>query len=305
MASGAYLGPCRTEEAAEFAQERHRPLDVVLDTLDMSSWDLMEEPAWWTRCWADEDRWLVLSVPMVFTPADSLEAGARGAYDERFETLARNLVAGGKGRAGLRPGWEFNGGWFPWAAAENPAAFAEYFRRVVQVMRSVPGADFTFIWNPDLGYEEFPAELAWPGVDVVDVIGLDVYDVSWSDGSYPYARADTAARTQAQIVAWDELQDGNHGLTFWTDFAAAQGVPLALPEWGLVDRHDGHGGGDNPYFVEQIRQWVDTHPVAFEIYFHAEGQLGEHRLSEATFPAATATYRRLFGCTDAQSHCPA
>ena len=45
----------------------------------------------------------------------SLAGAASGAYDEHFAALARNLVAGGLGGAGIRLGWEFNGSWYRWS----------------------------------------------------------------------------------------------------------------------------------------------------------------------------------------------
>ena len=39
----------------------------------------------------------------------------------------------------IRPGWEFNGGWFPWAANGQAAAFIGYWQQIVNTMRSVPG----------------------------------------------------------------------------------------------------------------------------------------------------------------------
>ena len=82
----------------------------------------------------------------------SLRQGASGAYDQHFRQLAADLVAKGQGNAILRLGWEFNGDWYPWKAETDPAAFAEYWRRIHGVMRSVPGAQgLRFDWNPAIG----------------------------------------------------------------------------------------------------------------------------------------------------------
>ncbi len=48
--------------------------------------------------------------------AYGLEQGAAGAYNSYFLKLAQEMVAGGQGSSIIRPGWEFNGNWFPWAA---------------------------------------------------------------------------------------------------------------------------------------------------------------------------------------------
>jgi hypothetical protein len=296
--SGVYEGPCNTKGVAAFEQWRGKRAALTSDGLDGTRWDYLESPKWWTDCWAARGSWLVLSVPMLMND-DSLRAGARGAYDDHFRRLAEALVAGGQADAGLRLGWEFNGTWYHWSAVRDPSAFKAYFRRVATVMRSVPGTAFTVIWNPVFGEQAMDAEQAWPGDDVVDVVGIDVYDASWEPRTYPYAHDGSArqseARAQAQEVSWQLTENADHGLDFWASFAAAHHKPLGVPEWGLVSRADGHGGGDDPAFVEHMRDWIDTHNVEFEMYFDTPGALGEHRLRSGEFPQAAARYRELFG----------
>ena len=53
------------------------------------------------------------SVPLLPKDGSTLAAGASGAYDAHFETMARELVAQGQGDAIIRLGWEFNGSWYP------------------------------------------------------------------------------------------------------------------------------------------------------------------------------------------------
>ncbi len=43
-------------------------------------------------------------------------------------------------------------------------------------MRSVPGASFRFDWTINAGYRPIPFNDYYPGNDVVDIIGMDVYD---------------------------------------------------------------------------------------------------------------------------------
>jgi hypothetical protein len=293
--SGTYEGPCATDATATFATWRNKPVTTVLDGLDPTRWDWLDQPQWLTQCWSGQHTSLILAVPMIVTSSDTLAAGAAGAYDGYFRTLAQNLVAGGRSGAGLRLGWEFNGSWYKWSAAKDPAAFAAYFRRIVTVMRSVTGAQFSFIWNPMIGTQALAAEKAWPGDDVVDNVGLDLYDASWLSGTYPYSSNTATARTKAQNLAWQGYQSGDHGLDFWASFAAAHHKHLGFPEWGLVSRSDGHGGGDDPVFVQHVRDWVNTHDVTYEMYFDAVGALGEHRLRSGSFPNAAKTYQQLFG----------
>ena len=41
-------------------------------------------------------------------------------------------------------------------------------------------------------------------------------------------------------------------LTAAHQFASANGKPLAFAEWGVSIRSDGHGLGDDPYYVNQM-----------------------------------------------------
>ena len=95
---------------------------------------------------------MTFSIPML--PADgtsSLVAGAIGAYDTTFATIAKTMINAGFSTAIVRLGWEFNGNWQPWFAGANPKAFIAYYRRIVRVMQSVPGARFVFEWCPNIG----------------------------------------------------------------------------------------------------------------------------------------------------------
>ena len=85
--------------------------------------------AWLTDAWAGKGYTLSLGVPII--PTDSsgvaqgtLAAGATGAYNSYFVTLAQTLVAAGEGNSYLRLGWEFDGNWYPSWDADTPAAEA-------------------------------------------------------------------------------------------------------------------------------------------------------------------------------------
>lgn len=291
-ASGVYPGPCQVGRARQFAASRERSNSVIVDTLDMRTFATMADPRWWTGCWG-------AGAPMVYGVAmipehsgATLSAGAVGAYDRYYLLLAQRLVAGGQGDVWLRLGWEFNGDWYGWRASGSPGTFAAYYRRIVDVMRTVSGAHFRYVWNPSLGAAAFPAERAWPGNSYVDAIGLDVYDACWAQGTYPVPSGASPAQADVRRQqAWSGYLHEDHGLNFWAGYAAEHGVPLALPEWGLVSAGL-HGGGDSPTFIDSIHAWAVSHHVVFESYFDSAGDLGDHRL--ATYPKARAEYQRLF-----------
>jgi len=293
--SGVYTGPCQVAQSKAFATWRGRPNGVIVDTLDLHRFAHIADPSRWTACWG-RGAPVVYGVAMVMQgDGGSLRAGAAGAYDGYFHSMARKLIAGGQPGAWLRLGFEFNGSWFPWRAAGDPAAFATYYKRIVDVMRAVPGAHFKYVWNPTIGAEEFPAERAWPGRAYVDAIGIDLYDASWAPGTYRIPVGSTAAQTRArQDTAWQHYKTMDHGLDWWVRYAAARHKPLALPEWGLVPTSH-NGGGDDPMFIQRVHDWASQHSLAFESYFNAVGDLGDHRLLSGHYPQAAKRYRQLFG----------
>jgi hypothetical protein len=281
---GVYRGGGAADQVAGFERwNGGQRAAYALEFLPMDGWASIERPAWLASRWRGAPQRVVYSVPLLPRSGGSLAQGATGAYDGHFAAMARTLVAHGQGHASLRLGWEFNGDWFPWAAGRNPAAFVAYWRRVVTAIRGVPGAAFTIDWAPNLGRGAIAPDRVYPGDAYVDVIGLDAYDQDWSP-----AFRDPIAR-------WRSLMDQPYGLAWHRDFAAAHGKPMSFPEWGMIDRYDGHGGGDDPYYVRQMHDWIAANRVAYHCYFEFDTDQGRHRMTTGRFPAGAAEYRRLFG----------
>jgi hypothetical protein len=330
-ALGAYHGPNGTAGVDAFAAWLGRRSIWAVDFIGGESWDNVGWPTWWLETWgkwvnAQPGRRLVLAVPILAGPPDgsgpkegnkevgqpvSLEKGAHGDYNGYFKDLAENLVRFKLADTILRPGWEFNGGWYAWRAKGKTGAFAEYWRQIVRTMRAVPGAEhLQFCWNPTLGDQDFPAEQAWPGDEFVDYVGVDVYDETWNADTYPWPANTSAAEIEARHrKVWDTwIFYSPRGLGFWTKFARDHGKPLAFPEWGVVHADHGHGGLDDPYFVEQMSAFISdpANHVAFHCYFDNNGPDHRHELSPGLptgagqgteFPRAAARFRQLFGVT--------
>ena len=270
----------------------------VIDYLPTNNWAAMTGATWLMAAYTNQPITLELSVPML--PDDvrpdgirwSLEECATGAYDLHWVTLGRNLVANSLPATVIRPGWEFNGSWYRWSAANGKAgAFRGCFQRLVSSMRAVPGSRFTFDWSPNIGPGNMPAEQAYPGDAFVDIIGLDVYDLSWT--WYPVPAG--TSLSQAREAAWSWTARGDHGLSFWSAFAASRQKPLALAEWGITARPDGHGGGDNPLFVDRMMDFIldPANNVRANHYFNVDLPWVQHDLTRADtqFPASAAQLR--------------
>ncbi|MGH2917875.1 MAG: glycoside hydrolase family 26 protein [Solirubrobacteraceae bacterium] len=291
---GVYHGPVALDRIASFERRLGRKVTFGHDYLDKRSWEKMENVSWLTRPWisAGFKGRVVLTVPMLPNTGGTLARGAAGSYDGHFRTLAHNLVRAGFGSAVLRLGHEFNGTWYRWSikARRGGKNFAAYWRHIVTTMRSVPGARFAFDWSPvagssyvKRGKRRLRAASAWPGDAYVDFVGLDVFDQSY----IPKYRNATAR--------WKNYVRQHDGLAWHAKFAAAHRKPMTFPEWGLSDRIDGHGGADNPYFIRQMYNWIQSHNVAYHLYFETHDGEGDFGVFSGWFPKAANTFIDLFG----------
>lgn len=286
------------EEVAAYEEWLGRPVPIAADFSARGSWENITDPDYVFDAWADEDRRLTLGVAMLPNEVDdvSIQDGADGEYDEQWQQFGENLVEAGQEDAILRLGWEFNLDNWAWSTGDEDA-WVSYYRRIVEQLDSVEGSEFRYDWNVNNADNRYDAVDYYPGDDVVDYIGVDAYDV---DGdAYPYPDdCDGDCRSEVQQQAWDEtVYGGDRGLRFWSGFAAEHDKQLSLPEWGVWDRKDGTGGEDNPYYVEQMADFIEDpdNAVGYQAYFENENGGGNHRLMEGDFPDAEAVYRERFG----------
>ncbi len=245
--------------------------------------------------WAGTGYRLVLGVP-ILPGVGTLAQGATGSYNQYFATLAQNLVSEGESNAILRLGWEFNGTWYPWSVANNTDAqnFAAYWRQIVDTMRAVPGQHFQFLWNPNGGGStSWDLTQAYPGSAYVDYIGSDVYDEYWGTPQTPQN-------------SWTNALDQSWGLNWVASFAASEGKPIAIPEWSDCYRSDGHGLGDDPYFINQFANWIATNNVAFTDIFSFNDTAGgqDNDITDGNFPNALAAFKTDFGGSGATLSSP-
>lgn len=279
------LGVFRGSDPAavdEYEQWLGAKVEYVLDYTGRGpDWRKISDPSWVAGLWSGTDRQLVLSMAMLPSEDYSLKAGAKGDYDQYWRSFAEVMVAQGQADAVLRIGWEFNGPFFPWAASGKEDHFAEYWRRIVDTVRSVPGSAFTFDWCTLSGFDGADVERAYPGDDYVDYIGADVFDVTHV-GNSPQLR-------------WQDKRDKPYGLVWQVEFAAQHDKPLTYPEWGLASRlRDDLGGGDNVYFTKAMIAWMQRHPPAYAIYFEYLSSVSEHRLMDGQFPKSAEAFRAFF-----------
>jgi hypothetical protein len=93
----------------------------------------------------------------------------------------------------IRPLHEFNGDWYPWSLSYNgksPDIYVSCYRRIVKILTNAGGNQLKFVWCPNA--IDLPA-VAWnvswkayPGDDVVDFLGVDVYNGTQSEAQIPW-----------------------------------------------------------------------------------------------------------------------
>ena len=283
---GEILGVYRAlpEQVPAYEQWLGAEVDYVLEFWGADSdWNKIDDPSWLARRWKGTGKTPVSSIAILPNDNTTLAAGAAGQYDAHWKRFAETFVREGRGDAILRLGWEFNGRFYPWAAGGKEELFAQYWRRIVSTMRSVPGARFTFDWCPLAGNDNADVAKAYPGDDYVDYIGLDAYDASSVPASDPQAR-------------WADVRDRRWGLAWHRAFAAARQKPVTFPEWGLTVRpKDNLGGGDNPLYLQNMYDWIHGGNTAYALYFEVDAKDARHALMTPQFPKSSRMFREQWG----------
>ena len=268
---------------------------------------------------------MVWGVPMVPCGAPSTQCAtnaadydlvASGGADGYYQALAQNLVAAGFGSSYIRLGWEFNADWMGWGICNSDGSglaswagdFVPAFQHIVTSMRSVPGADFKFIWNPiDSSNASCPGaslEDFYPGDSYVDMVALDAYDGigaattdagRWSDLRSGVNAGGWTAVAPAGING--QAFEG-YGLTWLAAFGQEHGKQVGLPEWGLESSGTDGGGGDDAYFMTQMADWIKanaTGPVIVWNYGGGTLTLDIPGYTSGDTPDATAAFKAAFG----------
>jgi hypothetical protein len=87
------------------------------------------------------------------------------------------------------------------------------------------------------------------------------------------------------------------------DFAAANGKPLSIPEWG-VDTVAHGGGGDDPAFVNGIASVVANNPTAYQSYFYNDTWAQQFAPGTQSVAAYAADFDALGGSPSAPAPAP-
>ena len=223
-------------------------------------------------------------IPSGLAP-DWRERGAAGEFEAHARALAANYVAAGLGDSIIRLSHEANGSWTLDGLGNDPAKYGlwkTFWARTVRAMRSVPGANFRFDWTINAPYRAIPFDDYYPGDDVVDIIGADVYDFWAGPGPAP----------SSPIARWRAQYDQPGGLGALIEYSKQHGKPLSIPEWGISAVGSKGGDGDNPHFVDAIAEVVRTNATAYHSYFDSATDVN---ILLTDSPRSLNAYRRHFG----------
>ncbi len=215
----------------------------------------------------------------VSTDPNWLAECATGDFNTYATQLATNLVSTGFGYSVIRLGPEMNGDWEIDSLGATAASWQQWgqcFAQEVTAMRAVAGGDFLFDWNVNAGTDtKIPFADYYPGNAYVNIIGVDAYDESAGVVAIP------AVGQPGRFAA---LAAEPGGIDAVDAFAAANGKPLSIPEWGVMSTQ-----GDDPAYVTGMGSFVATHDVAYESYYDV-GDANVYQLDPGQAPLSLAAY---------------
>jgi hypothetical protein len=246
-----------------------------VDYYAQSTWEDFFGLNWVPGIWRklNPARNVIWSVPLT-VKGTALKDVADGLHDAEFEAAAK-AISEAQPKAIIRLGWEMNVQSMAWFAKDQEADYISAFRRVVGIFRQHSN-ELKYDWCPGWGPQDSPADLTYPGDDVVDYVGLDVYDYKF-EGS--------AAERWVNFYLKSPF-----GLQWHKQFAARHDKLMSYPEWGVGNF------GDNPFFIRQMHAWFveNESNIVYAAYFDVDGAWPT-QIDNNQFPESQKLFQKLFG----------
>ncbi len=248
----------------------------------------------WSVSYEGPGRRLCYGVPLGGSDL-SVSQVANGDGDAIYQHVAQLLTQNGRGDSIIRIGWEADipNNWAWHRNASNCDDYKQAWTRVRNIFASY-SSNFKFVFEGNVGshLEGASSNEAWltlgyPGDNVVDLVGCDVYNA--------YSTA-----VKPDDTGWNSIVNpsGGLGLQDVADFARSHNKGLIIPEWGL---HGEQGSGDVPQFIEDMQQFfVDNKDImAAECYFNEPDAYIHNALwmdgNPSQNPQSASEYLQLFG----------
>lgn len=195
-----------------------------------------------------------VGVPLVphdsSTPLNSLFDEAL-SKSSTYDSLGRRLAELGPDTVYARLYWEMNMSPYP-AQQIDRAKFKNAWRAAVPSLRAGfaaaarPGQVLKIVFCPLSDGADY--KMFYPGSDMVDVIGLDVYGSIWTQNPPSVSELLSRVRVQLETIA---------------NFAKSEGKRVALGEWSNWTPDEAHRGqagskgcGDCPEYIDLIFDWA-------------------------------------------------
>jgi Glycosyl hydrolase family 26 len=216
-------------------------------------------------------------------PFPGLDRIASGAADRQLRAWARALKKVGRPLF-LRPWWEMNTSWFPWAGRRggSPATYVRAWRRMRTIFRREGAGNVVWVWCPNVtdAQSEGPAHhwaAYYPGDAYVDWVGIDGYNwggAAWKSfrtrfGAAHGVYADYARRKPIMIAEYGSAETGGDKSAWYRDAAAV--IPRRFPSiaalvaWDASDPRANFRIDSSPGAVAGYRA------LAHDRYFSARG----------------------------------
>lgn len=274
--------PTWATDLSSFTSAMGQPPAVVDTFVDWSSWgSVMDILAQWSAGVISGMNYMpVVAVPMA-TNADSsadsaFQAIASGAHDSDFEAIFQGYADAGFKTFDIRPGWEFDGFWFPWSVtSSNQADYVAAFDHIAALAHSFSGATIKVIWEPN-GGAPYNAGM-YPGNQAVDIIGID---------QFGYGAVGTA---NSQVF---ESDGSTWSYTTAAQMAVANGKPFSADE--VTDTP-----ADTPEYAANVAKALTSVPGLVVDHFTLVNDPSQEFW--ATDAAAAAAWRQAFAAISAAS----
>ncbi len=127
---------------------------------------------------------------------DAVKEVLEGKQKEKFESWLGKVATfinslqtccGEKVPVIFRPWHEMNGGWFWWGANScTPQQYVALYKKTYERLKAAGCDNLVWAWSPNLGdAKTVDAFLErYPGNDVVDMVGVDIYEFDGNDANY-------------------------------------------------------------------------------------------------------------------------
>ncbi len=127
---------------------------------------------------------------------DAVKEVLEGKQKEKFESWLGKVATfinslqtccGEKVPVIFRPWHEMNGGWFWWGANScTPQQYVALYKKTYERLKAAGCDNLVWAWSPNLGEAKTVDAFLerYPGNDVVDMVGVDIYEFDGNDANY-------------------------------------------------------------------------------------------------------------------------